>query len=183
MPVPPYVAGAILTAAQLNTGAWKVAGATAAGTATTLQVNDCFTASYRHYRIYISGSSATAGNLTLQLSAAGVAATTTYYWNQVLRDYGATPSNTVTSSGGTTSSIRIGLLNTGALGATSNIVLDVLDPQATATTGFASMCNYSTANAYSVMGTHYSAASYDGFKLTGAGNLTLNVSIYGLVGN
>lgn len=184
MAVPPvFVANQVLTAAQMNeVGAWHTYSTDSPGTATTLQVNNCFSADYRHYRIYISGSSASAGNLTLQLSAAGVAATTNYAWNQVLRDYQTTPTNTVSSSGGSTSSMRIGLLNTGALGATSNIVLEVLDPEVAATTGFSAMNNYSGSVGYSLLGTHYAAASYDGFKLTGAGNLSINVQVFGMNG-
>lgn len=179
MPVPPYVAGSVLTAAQLNTGAWKVASATAAGSATTLQVNNCFTSDYRHYRIYISGSSATAGNLTFQLSASGTPAATAYYYNRTVLSY--TVAN-VTAQGSATTNVLVGQLNTGALGSTSNLFIDLLDPQVAAPTGIYSVNQYSTANAGTTFGSHYSAASYDGFRLTGAGNLTLNVSIYGLVG-
>lgn len=182
MPVPPFVAGQVLTAAQLNLGVYKVASATAAGTATTLQVNSCFSADWRHYRILISGSSATAGVLTLQLSASGTAATTSYYWNEVLRDCGATPTNTVSSGAGSTSSFRCGRLNNGSLLATSNIVIDVLDPYVAYPTGFTSMNSYNGGSSYSILGSHYSGASYDGFKLTGAGNLTLDVSVYAFEG-
>lgn len=182
MAVPPFVAGAVLTAAQMNLGVYQVKTATASGTATTLQVDNAFSSDFRHYRIYISGYSATAGNLTLQLSTGGTAATTAYYWNQVLRDYGATPSNTVTSSSGSGSSIRLGLINNGSSLATSNLIVDVSDPFIAYTTGFAAVCNYNSSQGYHTVGTHYTGVSYDGFKLTGAGNLTLNVSVFGLIG-
>lgn len=182
MTTPPFVAGNVLTAAQMNLGAWQVATATAAGTATTLTVNDCFTSDFDYYRIYIFGSSATAGNLTLQLTSSGTAAATTYYYNQVLRSYNST-TNTVTNASNTTS-MKIGELNTGALGASSNIVLDVLNPAEARVTMFNSMNSKNTTDAFSIVGTHYAATAYDGFKLTSgsATNLTLDVSIYGLIG-
>jgi len=179
MPVPPFVAGQILTAAQLNTGAYRVASATAAATATTLTVNNAFTTTYRHYRIYISGYSATAGNLTFQLTSSGTAAATSYYYNRTVLSY--TVAN-VTAQGSNTTNVLVGQLNNGALAATSNLVIDVLDPYQIGTTGIFAANNYNTANAGTVYGGHLAAASYDGFRLTGAGNLTLNVSIYGLVG-
>lgn len=180
MPVPPYVAGSVLTAAQLNTGAWRVATASAAGTATTLTVNDCFTSGYRNYRIYISATAATAGNLTLQLTAAGVANTADYYWNQVVRNYNG--ANTETNSGGATTSFLTGLLVVSATDAKSTIVLDVLDPQLARCTGFFSMNAYNNVSARSVMGAHQKDSAFDGFKLTAAGNITASISIYGLVG-
>lgn len=180
MPVPPFVAGAVLTAAQLNTGAYRVASATAAGTATTLTVNDCFTSDYRNYRIYISATAATAGNLTLQLTAAGVANTADYYWNQVIRNYNA--SNSESNSAGATSSFLTGVLVVSATDVKSTIVLDVIDPQLARVTGLFSMNSYNTASARSIMGAHMKDSAFDGFKLTAAGNLTASISIYGLVG-
>ncbi len=174
---PTFVAGNVLTAAQMNQiGAWRTATATASGTATTLQVNNCFTSDYRNYRIYISGSSATAGNLTFQLSASGTPAATSYYYNRTVLSY--TVAN-VTAQGSNTTNVLVGQLNTGALGAISNLVIDVLDPQIIAPTGIYSVNQYNTANAGTTYGSHYAAASYDGFRLTGAGNLTLVVSVFG----
>lgn len=180
MPVPPYVAGSVLTAAQLNTGSWKVAEATISGTATTITVSDCFTSTWRHYRIYISGYSATAGLLAMQMTLAGAAATTGYYWNQITRNYNA--ANSETNSGGTTSSIEIGYLNNGTSNAVSTLVIDVTNPQKAAPTGVFSMNQYNTTSARSVFATHSTATAYDGFKLGSSYNLTLNISVYGLLG-
>ena len=181
MATPPvFVANTVLTAAQMNqVGMWRISNDTTPGTATTFTKDDVFTSDFRHYRLYVSGSTATAGNCTLQLRASGTAATTNYAWNQVLRDLSGT-TNTVTSSGGTTSSVRLGLLNTGALGAASSFVVDILDPQITTPTMFFSMNVYTSTAAYSLFGTHYAALSYDGFTLTGAGNLNVNVELFGL---
>ena len=174
---PTFVAGNVLTAAQMNQiGAWRTATATASGTATTLTVNSCFTADYRHYRIYLSGSSAVAGNLTFQLTSGGTAAATNYYYNRTVLSY--TVAN-ATAQGSATTNILVGQLNTGALGSTSNMFIDVLDPQVAAPTGIYSVNQYNTANAGTTYGSHYAAASYDGFKLTGAGNLTLVVAVFG----
>lgn len=181
MPVPPFVAGAVLTAAQLNTGAYQVYSTTVAGAATTLQIDDCFTADWRHYRIYLSGYSVTAGNLVAQLSAAGVAATASnYYWNMATRNYNAADAST--NSGGAAAQFLCGLLNNGTSTAYSNIVLDVLDPDVASPTGFTAMNNYNTTSFRTVVGTHYLSTAYDGIKFTGAGNLHLNVSIYAFKG-
>lgn len=180
MPVPPFVAGSVLTAAQLNTGAYKVGGGTSPGTATTYQLDNVFSASFRHYRIFVSGYSATAGNFTVQLCTGGTAAATTYYWNMITRNYNA--ANAESNSAGSTTNFFAGLLNNGTSTAYSNLVIDVLDPFAASPTGFNSMNNYNTTSSRTSIGTHYVSTSYDGIKFGGAGNLNINVAIYGFVG-
>ena len=180
MPVPPFVAGSVLTAAQMNLGAYQVKTATAAGTATTLTVDDAFTADFRYYRMFISGTSATASDLTLQLTTGGVAATTTYYWNQVIRNYNA--ANTETNSGGSTSSFLLGALQPATTDLKSLVMVDILDPAEARVTGLFSSNFYNTVSARSIMGGHMKDISYDGFKLTATHNLTLSISIYGFVG-
>ena len=177
---PTFVAGQVLTAAQMNKiGMWRTYSTTTAGTATTVQVDNCFSADYRHYRLYISGYSATLGNLVIQMSVGGVAATgSNYYWNMATRNYNAADAST--NSAGATTSFLLGLLNNGTATAYSNIVCDILDPFASSHTGFSAMNNYNTTSFRTCVGTHYLRTSYDGFKLTGAGNLNLNIEVFGM---
>lgn len=181
MATPPvFVANTVLTASQMNkVGTWKITSSTSSGSGVALDLSSCFSSSYANYRLYITGSSATAGNLALQLLDGATVINTNYVWNQVKRDYSGT-TNTVTSSGGTTTNMRIGLMNNGALGSTSSFVVDILNPYASDPTMFSSMCSYSSTEGYTVLGAHYFANSYDGLRIFSATNISLTATLYGM---
>ena len=87
---PDFVAGSVLTAAQMNAiGAWEIASASATS-GSTLAVNNCFTTDYDAYMIVLSNVKTSSGHaVTMTLGST----TTGYYYSGMYIAYTATTYN------------------------------------------------------------------------------------------
>ena len=104
MAIKTFTTGEVLTAADTNTylansGLVYVGQTTAGATASTIDLDNIFTATYNAYKIVVSGGTATTGNVfTLQLlDSAGAAITTGYYETFI---YSAYSGSTVLAANG-----------------------------------------------------------------------------------
>lgn len=121
MAVPPdFVAGQVLTAAQMNKVGWWLIKSQAVGTAvSSVAVTDVFSADYEHYRIiYAGGVSSTSNYLLVTL---GATATGYYYGLQV-----ATYNNTTSTGAGNNTTSWIGGYGTTV---TNHLDIEVYRPQ------------------------------------------------------
>ena len=86
---PDFVAGQVLTAAQMNAiGLWLVKSQTIGTTVASVTVTDAFSADYDNYLITINDGAGSAGaDITFKLGAVA----TGYYWGIVGSAWGATP--------------------------------------------------------------------------------------------
>jgi hypothetical protein len=152
---------------------------------TSVQVNGCFTSTYRNYRIYIDcvGNS-TANTLSLRLSASGTPATVNYYSGTQTWDYTA-----VTGFSSRTASDRVMLMYIGSNGLAADalgLFVDVIRPQLVASTDFVSLnngINAGTAYAGGIsIAKHTGATAYDGFTLINSAgtNIAGTYRVYGL---
>jgi hypothetical protein len=147
----------------------------------TLNVNNCFSSTYKNYLILINLTTASAADyLDFKLRVSGTDSSTNYYgWLQ--RNFsndGTQPTQITNVSNGSKHEIGVYSQN-------MNAVLDVLNPFIVGRTGMSSVANvWDTANGRNISETsqsqHSAATSYDGFSLIPAsGTLTGTVSIYG----
>jgi hypothetical protein len=109
MAVPPdFVAGQVLTAAQMNKiGLWLVKSQTIGSGVSSVQVTDAFSADYEHYRVIISGG---AGSTTSTINMTLGATATGYYSYFMYGTWGATTVFGSNSSNGT-SFITVGAMS------------------------------------------------------------------------
>jgi hypothetical protein len=98
---PDFVAGQVLTAAQMNqVGLWLVKSETIGSAVASVTVTDAFSADYDNYLITINGGTgSTSADITLRFGAV----TTGYYWNLSGSAWNNTP---VTAGGNNESYIR-----------------------------------------------------------------------------
>ena len=150
--------------------------------AASLNVNNCFTASYTNYKILINLTAAGANDyMYMKMRISGTDSSTNYYgWLQRNFSSSATqPTQTSNISNGS-SGVEIA---SSTLNLTS--VTEVLSPYTATPTGFASVANiWDTGNSrtlsYTWQGMHSASTSYDGFSLIpNSGTLTGTVYIYG----
>jgi hypothetical protein len=177
--------------AAYNGSAWVtqnglqlVAAASFSGV-TSVQVNNCFTSTYRNYRIYIDCVGVTNSNkLSMRLSVSGTPSTTGYYSGMQAFDY--------TTSGAFSSSLtsdRVQIMWVGSTGAAANAkgaFVDVMRPQLAVETDFLSMNNGVNAGvAYQgglVISAHTVSTAYDGFTIINSAgtNIAGAYRVYGL---
>lgn len=131
MATPPvFVAGAVLTAAQMNKiGMWQVAGPTTFTAVSSVSLpNSTFTADWPHYRILCNISSATSGaTLTMRMRASGSDSTASSYWSVALGQEYLT-AVTVTGTQLIQNTSQIAKLTSNA---SNNFSLDLMYPQTT----------------------------------------------------
>jgi hypothetical protein len=189
MPLTTYTAGEVLTAASLNANFSFAAGGnglvptkaqTSFSAVNSVAVNNAFSSTYDKYLILVRWVNSSTGELNMQLSVGGVAATTNY--NIQLLEINNT---TVAGSRATAqSSWRAGLSTNGAFPSFAEIIVDgpflaeqtnVISETAMTQTGA------TTVLANRTSGNHTTATSYDGFVLltTAAQTITGNYSVYG----
>lgn len=170
---PDFVAGAVLTAAQMNKiGMWLIKADVIGTGVSSVVVTDVFSADFDNYRIVMSGGSASTNNvinLTLGSTVTG------YSWYSWGRQAGAGVS---ADSSNTTSM----LFGNGSTAFKSGSV-DVLNPFAADETMFINgfYLQTGTLGAFSVGGYLNNTTSYTGFTLTpNTGTLTGGtVYVYG----
>jgi len=203
MPLVTFVAGDVLTAAQLNnnfslttpglvrmipssvtvTGAGSSASVDAEGrityeTAATVSVNDCFVADYTNYKILVDFdiSAADADN-EIRWRVAGTDNTTASSYT--VQNVTAT-STTVSGARASSSAARIaaGSANT----ATNFVSMEVSRVYLADTTNYTSLSSASLSSAYyrHAIGTHNQNTGYDGFTFTvTTGSMTGKISVFG----
>jgi hypothetical protein len=147
----------------------------------TVNVNSCFSSTYRNYRIYINNSTTggTSDYVQIRLRASGTDSSTTYKYNGQTWFSNSTTPQTPTGNPGTQFAYENSSINLKGW-------FDLLDPFAalyTGYNGFATANNTSTsgtAESATNWGQHYTASSYDGFSiLFNSGSCTGNISVYG----
>lgn len=158
MAVPPdFVAGQVLTAAQMNlAGSWVVKRDTIASGASSAIITGAFNADFTHYRVIIHNISVAAGNpnVLFQLRTGTSTANTAYY-------YGGTNSNYVNRTDvqlANTSSWIAGYANTSAA---STIDCMIYRPFEAATTNYYSLAVSGINASLQIGGAHNTATSYD----------------------
>lgn len=181
-----FVAGNVLTAAQLNNsfaavGGWRIVKNETAFTAATQVVCDSvFSSSYTAYKIIIRQTGTAGGDIGLRLRVAGVAAATNYNF-QLLNVDSTTVSGT-RSTGQTSITVANG--TTGTFFSSAEIL--VTGPALAEGTTFQTNYQYSD-GAYTIprmlmrYGNHSTGTAYDGFELNAAsGNITGVYSVFGI---
>lgn len=183
MATPPnFVAGAILTAAQMNRiGLWHVKTVTGGNGAASIVVSDAFGPDFEDYLIEFGGGAiGTAQNLRMRL---GTSNTGVYYAGYTLTAYNTTGGVIAGADNGATYWQQIGY-QSASNGADGNIHLR--GPYLSQRTGlYLQHAQYSTAagtGAYVGAGFHNAAASYTDFTVfTTTGNWTadMTITVYG----
>ena len=150
--------------------------------ASSLNVNSCFSASYKNYQIIMNMTSATTSDyIYLKLRASGTDSSTAYYgWLQ--RNFsssGTQPTQTSNISNGTSGFEISGGMKSG------RAISDILSPFEAVETGYFGLANmWDSSNSRTIsqtwQGMHTAATSYDGFSLLpNSGTMTGTVYIYG----
>jgi hypothetical protein len=149
-------------------------------TASSVSVNNCFTSTYRNYRILINITAASATDTRLlRLRAAGSDNTSAnYYWGGV-QQAGVNDATIYNiRSAGLATSHRLAYSASNCL-----IALDVFSPQESVVTSFSSQGVGATGDVWTewVGGRSSVTTSYDGFTLfPNSGTITGTLSVYGL---
>jgi hypothetical protein len=181
MAFPVFAPGDVLNASDMNAvGLWKIATGTFTA-ATSVNVDNVFTADYVNYVLILSYATSSTNNLTLQLRASGTASATNYNLQAI------SASGTSVQGGRTASqtSFIVGYSTDGAFSSVAQ--LHIYRPQLAEPTGFF-LLGGENFQAYTVpvvrfnSGNHSTAASYDGFGLAVAGgqNTTGAYYLYGV---
>jgi hypothetical protein len=168
--------------ATASAGSYTLISTQTLSAASSLNVNNCFSASYKNYQIIYNMTSATTSDyIYLKLRASGTDSSTAYYgWLQ--RNFsssGTQPTQTYNFQNATTGFEIGGGLKVG------RAISDVLLPfEAVQTAFFGISTVWDSGNARTiaetVQGTHDSSTSYDGFSLVpNSGTMTGTVYIYG----
>ena len=181
---PDFVAGSVLTAAQMNAiGLWETKSLTTSATpVSSVDVTSCFTTDYDTY--FVSFTATTNGVLAahgVQLLSGTTASTTGYYYNYIVMNSG---SNTVTGTAGNNQST----FYVGEQAASAGIfrmwmiVQNPFQAEITKLTSDHSIMLSGPVNyQWRLTGMHNVATSYDGFKfLAGAQTFnTATIRVYG----
>lgn len=182
MAVPPvFVAGQVLTAAQMNEiGLWQVKEKTTFTSASAVNADNVFSSDYTHYLLVGRYTTSTTNNITLQLRVGGVDAATNYNY-QIIAAQAA--SVTASRTAAATSFIVGGATNGNFFGSFSVLISG---PNLAAATTFIAQNEYSAAtyadpSITDFYGNHSTGTAYDGMRLLVAtGTMTGEYAIYGL---
>jgi len=181
MAVKTFTAGSVLTAADTNTylansGLVYVTSTTFSGT--TINVNNCFTATYDNYRVLVEVATITGNVVPVVQMRTGATNTggTAYLYSGA--DF---LPGSVSSQGSTgTSSFRVGAHSSGAAGMD---ILEFYNPFATKYTGLTSTTqgSYTPDSRFLIMVGGYlsNTTSYDGFSWQVGGSCTGTITVYG----
>jgi len=186
MPLTTYSAGQVLTAASLNSnlktaGGSQVVVAEATFTAvSSVTVDNCFTSTYRNYRIVCNYTTTGGGGVRFRVRASGSSTSTTTYNHQLFT------SSSTTNTGGRTAADTSMVLGFGSSGTfQSSFDAVIYNPQITTPTTMFSVCCQSD-GALNVpvvalaSGNQTGATAFDGFELINSGTMTGNYTVYGL---
>lgn len=184
MAVPPdFVAGQVLTAAQMNKiGMWHVTTNTFSSVS-TVTINNCFTSDYKNYKLFLNPSSINGtGYVTLQFTISGTA-TTTNYINRTAQFHTAANGWELLDNGAGTDEIICG-----AAGSTSTghvfTEINVGSPQLAQVTKVSAVGpgNFGANPIYLTINQGFQTAStaFDGIKFNFSGTASGTINIYGL---
>lgn len=148
----------------------------------TLNVNSCFSSTYKRYLLLLKAKAATGADyIYLKLRASGTDSSASYYYSLVESSYtGGGVANIAANNG--TAGVQILYADTTY---TSGAVLNIFNPFDTVNTNYFKQsdsisrgaANYSTSQG---AGVHLTTTSYDGFSLVSAsGTYTGEVVVYG----
>lgn len=191
---PSFTAGSVLTAAQMNqAGLWVMIPTSVSGTGSSIvsgkgqvslsscaavTINGVFTADFENY-LMLARLSFTGGDTYVQLTASGTAtAGTAYNWSMMQAYSGAGVTTTRTANTGSV------ILMSNGNGVYQSATCDIFAPQLAQVTMFqtANLRNdggYTVPANYLFYGNLNNTTQYDGIKITGGGNMTGTISIYG----
>lgn len=181
MAVPPvFVAGQVLTAAQMNAiGLWKIAAASVSAV-TTITFDNVFTADYDNY-FFTLRYTTSGGNAISYVNRVGGANATSNYNYQEFSANGA--ASIVARTTASASFVAGGPTNGAFDGYTE---LTIVDPAKAAHTSLMmnnsySESNFTTPRVRIIRGNHSTASAYDGFEIAIAGGQTItgNYVLYG----
>lgn len=166
-----------------NAGLVYITGGSQSGT-TALNVDGCFTSTYRNYRLVLTGiqsGSASALRLNFRTNGSTNSASSYRYAFRGLRDNGVSGD---TSSGGALQFTELGVYESVADTDLASAVIDIMSPNvATVTTATCNAIGYEASVYQMRQGgfVHNSASVFDGFRLSlsGTGNLTVVWQLYG----
>ena len=156
-----------------------IATGTAAGTATSLAIDNCFTSTYRNYRVIINMRAASAGNFTFKFRASGTDTSSGYCQAGYLIDSDTSTLYAHIVNAGTAAQFRDVSTTDGYY------VLEIGNPQIANRTGyFMTAAKPSATNAImsaaTLSGTQSSTTQFDGINvINDTGNLTGTVRVYG----
>lgn len=198
-----FVAGNVLTAAQLNNSFAAVGGLRAVdptsvtvtgvgssgtvganglvtfGTAASVSINGCFSSTFRNYLAVIDFDASTGVNMQVRMRAGGTDNTTA---NSYVRQRLEAGSTTVIGLRSTTNEWNIG---SGSANLPNGSWVSFLRPFLASATAFEFVTLDSLSGAYYLTGvaTHNQATSYDGFSFyPTTGSISGTVTVYGLFG-
>jgi hypothetical protein len=170
---PDFVAGQILTAAQMNSvGMWLVKSQTIGTAVSSVTVTGAFSADYDNYVITVSGG-ASSTNTTLNFRCGTTASG--YRWSYVYTSYTNAPSGA--GSGSDTSVVYCGFSNTSGINAVINVSGPFLSGPTMITGDGGSIANF----AGRVTGYEPNNTSFTSFTLVnGTGTMTGGtIRVYG----
>jgi hypothetical protein len=183
MAVPPvFVAGQVLTAAQMNQiGLWQVKAKTSFTAATSVTVDNVFTSDFQDYLLILRYETSTAAqNINYQNRVGGVSATTNYNFQRLL------VASTTVSGARTTAqaSFPVGLGTGPGYPSLASVIIS--GPQLAGPTNATVHVSHAD-NSYAVpimwysASNHSTAVAYDGFELSvgGGANATGNYTVWG----
>jgi len=181
----PTVSGQILTSAyvnnNINSGLVYINSGTAS-TASSIQIDNCFTSDYDNYRVTIRFTAASTTSVLYLRMVNGTTpdATGPYYGNLIQRAQNGTEAN-VDNNAGTAFTINSWVTTTGASFSMNNF--DVMNPQlaqATSIAGTAMTNAGDLVNSATMGGTLVTATAYEGLQiLTASGTFSGVMTVYG----
>jgi hypothetical protein len=183
MSIKTFVTGEVLTSADTNTyltnSGLVYLTQTTATSGSSVSVNGCFNASYRNYKILISGFTTTgAAASSVRLRSSTTDATTSYYYNGIYMSYGSTTVNGY--NGSNSGSWDAGIVSDATMAGAS---FDLFNPYVAFVTSFNSFgSDPRTAGGGSryASGMHYANTSYDGFTFISGSTITnITITVYG----
>ena len=185
MAFPVFASGDVLNASDMNAvGEWLVASASFSA-ASTVNVDNVFTSSYRNYRVVIeitATTGAAAQIISMQLRTGGTAATAAnYFYARSGYNWAAATASADVGSGGTYWFIPRSN-GSGSIGGASSTSFTITSPRLAAPTWFTGT---SVDGSYAAVigGYHSLSTAYDGFNIattTGGTNITGVYRVYGL---
>jgi hypothetical protein len=169
-----YYDGSAWANAGASSGLELITNFTASGVS-SININGCFSATYDNYKIMLSGTLATNGDISYRMRNAGTTDTGAFYDIQHV-----TGNNTALSGerSSAQTSGRIGTFTTGDGGASQ---FECFSPFLAKPTFFLGM-NYNPTSAavlVSLANKHRTSSSQDSLTLLAASNMTISGSIYG----
>ena len=170
--------------AQTPSGLTFITGASFTGV-TSVQVNSCFTSTYRNYRIYIDAVGVSISNmLSIRLSVSGTPSTTNYQSGMNSYDYNSGGTFVFTTTSDRTQVVFID--SSGAAAAACGAFVDVMRPQLATSTDFLSLSNGVNSGVRIAgglcVGKHNVSTAYDGFTIINSAGTNIEGSyrVYGL---